>query len=184
MTPHLCYNVCDSKTTERETNQAKQSSLFFACTHRKSEKPSFPLWPPRFRKVARPPSDLLNYTPNTKRHTHEKKEHPHSEKGTPCSNYNQNRRTQTSQLQLRRNATSLQTSHPQIFFKLSACRSCAAVSALGSHCVHQVRAALFLNLRRRRRGSAARKRHDQYWNVHGLNKNHRAQRRKERSSSF
>ena len=53
---------------QKETNQAKLSSLFPTRTHRKSRKPSFRLWPSRFRKVAKPPSDLLNYIQNRKAH--------------------------------------------------------------------------------------------------------------------
>ena len=64
--PHQCWNICDWKTTERD--QTKRSR--FPLAHIESqENPSFRLWPSRFRKVARPPSDLLNYTQNTKRHT-------------------------------------------------------------------------------------------------------------------
>ena len=41
----------------------KQFWCFFpTCTHRKSGQPSFRLWPQSFRKVVRPPFDILNYT--------------------------------------------------------------------------------------------------------------------------
>ena len=63
MTHHQCQNVCDWKTTERDQPSEAQLSLP-TCTHRTSGKPSFRLWPSRFRKVARPPSDLLNCTQN------------------------------------------------------------------------------------------------------------------------
>ena len=79
------------KTTERDKPSEAQLSLP-ACTHRKSGKPSFRLWPSPLSKGGEAsfrPAEL--YT-KTKRRTYEKKEHPHSEKGTRCSNCTQKTR--------------------------------------------------------------------------------------------
>ena len=43
-------------------HQKQFRCLFPTCTHRKSVKPSFRLSPQSFRKVVRPPFDILNYT--------------------------------------------------------------------------------------------------------------------------
>ena len=58
MTPHQCWNVCGWKTTEKDQPNEAQLSLFPRAHIESEEKPSFRLWPSRFRKVARPP----NYT--------------------------------------------------------------------------------------------------------------------------
>ena len=73
MTPHQYWTICGLKSPKKETNQSKLSSLSPpTCTHRRSGKPSFRLWPSRFRKVARPPSNLLNYTQNKEAHKRNK----------------------------------------------------------------------------------------------------------------
>ena len=56
------------KIHQKETNQAKVSSLFPRAHIESQENPSFRLWPSRFRKVARPPSDLLNFSQNKEAH--------------------------------------------------------------------------------------------------------------------
>ena len=70
MAPHQYWNVCGLKKTI-ERGQPKQNSALslFPRAHIKSqENPSFRLCPSRFRKVARPPSDLLNCTQNKEAH--------------------------------------------------------------------------------------------------------------------
>ena len=64
MTPHQCWNVCDWETTERDQPSEAQLSVP-TCTQRKSRKPTFRLWPSRFRKGALPlfnPSKLFTQT--------------------------------------------------------------------------------------------------------------------------
>ena len=88
-------NRHSASPTDQQMKGAHQKQfrcLFPTCTHRKSGEPSFRLSPQSFRKVVRPPFDILNYTQKTRRHTNEQREHPHSEEGTPCSNCNKNRR--------------------------------------------------------------------------------------------
>ena len=52
----------------QKKDKAKLSSLFPHAHIESTENPSFRRWPSRFRKVARPPCDLLNYTQNKKAH--------------------------------------------------------------------------------------------------------------------
>ena len=57
--------VTSASPTDQQMKGAHQKQfrcLFPTCTHRKSGKPSFRLSPQSFRKVVRPPFDILNYT--------------------------------------------------------------------------------------------------------------------------
>ena len=64
MTPHQCWNVCDWRDQPSET----QLSLSSHAHTSKGRKTSFRLWPSRFRKVAKPPSNLLNKTQHQEAH--------------------------------------------------------------------------------------------------------------------
>ena len=57
--------VTSASPTDQQMKGAHQKQircLFPTCTHRKSGKPSFRMSPQSFRKVVRPPFNILNYT--------------------------------------------------------------------------------------------------------------------------
>ena len=112
----------NSHTPPVPDRHQKRNRLFLpTCTHRVSGKSSYRLCPSSSRKVARPPSKLLNCAQNKEAHNDTiilKKKH------TMFELYQRNRGNQTSQLKIRKkskepsNLVSLRSS-----FELPACRS-------------------------------------------------------------